>query len=449
MRRTKELRRKLLAGIMVCVMGLGILCGLYMPAFVSHAESQAKVTIGQGAIIRQSASTASARVGGAAKGELLTVLGEAKDEKGIVWYQVQTKDNKTGYVRSDLVELVAGTAPTAEPQTEVTAMTPVNVTVAGETGKIYSNASAESQVSDEVPAGTALTANGYVAGADGKRWYRVSYMIDTAQKEGFILEDEVTAAEADPPASTPEPTEEPKKYETRLIDGEWALIDNSESPAKKWGIEALFNAMTENKKLFDENEKTMKSQKVIIVILIFLVVAAVAGIAFLIFKIRDMMDSAYYSEVENETLRRRGAASGQGGQKVMHTVGSDKQQVRPTGAKPAGSSQGQRPAGSGQSQRPSEGAQGQRPAGSAQPARTAGTPQGQRPAAGSQTPKPGTAQGTSGARAAGSEQGVRASGAAQGTRVVQPSQRTQPKNLTGEDDEFEFEFLKYSEDEEQ
>lgn len=491
MRKAKELKQGLLAGILALVLGLGVFgAGFSTMTFVSHAETQVKITAKNGANIRQSATTSSTKVGGAQNGDVLTVISEVQDSSGVTWYQVQTANNVTGYIRSDLVEVVGGTTP-PEPQapetptTVVTEVNPVSATVAGDGGKIFSDASTDSSVvAETVPAGTMLTVSGYADAADGRRWYKVSYIANSITVEGFIREDSVSLSEElVPPGAgdpgTPEDTQPPvaqPDYEVMNDNGVWKLADYTGSPAKTYGIKELFDGMENNQKVYEENQKTIKNQKIIIIVLVFLLVAAAAGIAFLVFKIRDMMDSAYYSEVENETLRRRSAAGNQSGQKVMHTVGTDKQQQRPTGAKPAGSGQGQRPtgtsqgqrsAGSSQSQRPTGTSQGQRPAGSSQGQRPTGTSQGQRPAGSGQGQRPsGTSQGqrpagssqsqrpsgtSQGQRPAGSSQGSRGQGTSQGTRTVQQgsAQRTQPKNFLEEDDEFEFEFLNYNGDDEQ
>ena len=198
-----------------------------------------------------------------------------------------------------------------------------------------------------------------------------------------------------------------------------------------------------------------------------------AGIAFLVFKIRDMMDSAYFNQVEKEALRKRKPSDGQGTRKVTHTVGADRQPGRNAGARPAGSGQGTRPMGSGQRTRPAGSTQGARPAGSGQGVRPTGSPQGTRPAGSTQGGR--AVGGVQGTRPAGSTQGVRPMGSGQGTRpggtVHRPSetsqgmggtqqsarsaqpgqgspQKAQPKNFMADDD-FDFEFLNYDEDGEQ
>jgi len=218
----------------------------------------------------------------------------------------------------------------------------------------------------------------------------------------------------------------------------------------------MFNAVTTNEKLYKEEHKKVNSQKIAIIIMVILMVVMAGGIAYLIFKIKDMMDSAYFAQVEKETIRRRGNERTQvGGQKVMHTVGVEKK--RPNagaapaqgGARPAGQRRpnvggaptqgGARPAGQ---QRPNGGAPtqgGVRPAGQKRPNGGAPTQGGVRPA-GQQRPNGGGAPTQGGARPAGQKR-PNAAAPAQGKLAPNPGWKS--KNFMQDDDEFEFEFLNW------
>lgn len=508
MRKTRELGQRLLRGIFVLMLTLCIFgTGFLMTGLISHAETQVKVTSPKGANIRQEASASSTRVGGAENGEVLKVLSQVQGSDGYTWYQVEVSGTK-GYIRSDLVEATESGGGDTTPAggneggengeggegggapSEVTAVNPISASVSGESGKIRDQASSEGQILAEVPTETVLTVTGQATAADGRVWYQVSFISGETQVDGFIRSDFVTlSGELTPVTEEPPEPEEPTPpesnqpdesapYEVRLQDGDWLLVVKSEN--KGYSIEELFGSVKSNSELAAANEKTAKNQKIIIIVLVFLLVAAAAGIAFLVFKIRDMMDSAYYNEVENETLRKKNAAGGRGDQKAMHSVGTEKQPARPTGARPAGA--GQRGAGTSQGQRPGTAIQGQRPSGASQgqrgtgagqstrPAtgasqgqRSAGSSQGQRSAAPGQSTRPvGSVQRrpAAGQRPEGGGQGQRSAGAVQGQRGSAPqrpagngrpqqsAQRVQPKNFLEEDDEFEFEFLNYDGDEE-
>ena len=269
----------------------------------------------------------------------------------------------------------------------------------------------------------------------------------------------------EPPVVDPDPVEQ-QAYETMLVGDEWRLVDTMAN--ESYGIQTLFDGVEENGKLYTESLTTIKNQKIIIIILVMLLIAASGAVALLILKVKDMADAQYFSEVENETMRRRGAKP-QGGQKVMQTVGSERQGGRASGAaqgqkRPSGQSQqrpsgqNQRPQGAGQSQQRPAG-QGQRPQGS----RPQGAGQGQqRPAAQGQRP-----QGAVQSQQRPAAQGQRPQGsrpAAQGQQRPAPqSQRPQgggteqtrqnsgwqAKNFMADDeDDFEFEFLNYDGDDE-
>ena len=337
-----------------------------------------------------------------------------------------------------------------------------------------------------------LTVTGHTTDTEGKTWYQVNYASGETTAQGFIRGDYVNLSGELQPAGDPGTPADPdpappttlKKYETVEQEDGWYLVETETNNG--YSISQLMemnSSAAANNAAFEESLKTAKNQKIIIIILVFLLVAAVAGIAFLVYKVRDLMDSAYFNAVENETIRKRtkakddgrenreGREGREGGRKVMHTVGTEKAPARPAGARPAGTPQGQRPAGVSQGQRPvgvgqrpagaapqgqRPGAvpQGQRPAGAAsQGQRPAGTaPQGQRPGAAPQGQRPGaTPQGQrpgatpQGQRPAGSApQGQRPAGAPQSLQGG--ARRAQPKNFMVDDDEFEYDYLNYDGD---
>lgn len=449
MKKADRIKSRLLAGVVALVLGLGIFgWGFTQAALVSHAESQAKVTAPKGANIRKEASTSSATVGGAENGKVLTVISQVQGGDGNTWYQVKSGDI-TGYIRSDLVEVSEGSVPSEGGEggnaegggtapADIVAVNPINAAVSGESGRIRDSASSEGQIIAEAAAGTTLTVTGQATDADGRTWYLVNFLSGETQVEGFIrydyvtLSGELTPLSGDPvaPETPAEPTAEPepeaKLYDTILQDGAWLLVDYTGAEPKGYAINKLFEGVTGNAQMVEESEKTVKNQKIIIIILVFLLVAAAAGIAFLVFKVRDMMDSAYFNEVEKETMRKKSRSGDREGQKAGRNAGQERTSERPAGARSSGYSQGQRPSGQGertgaQGQRSVAGSQGQRPSGASQGQRPAGSGQGARPA--------GTAQGQQ--RPAGSVQGQRPAGAPQGQRPVRTVQEPRPVGAEG------------------
>ena len=405
----------------------------------SRADSQGRVTA-TSAKVRSEASTSSASVASAFKDDVVTITGEVQGSDGQIWYAVTTSKNVNGYIRSDLVQRIDGSTPSTQtpvPETpaQITEVNPISATVtgSGETKiRIRSNASTTSQILTSVSNGTVLTVTGHATGSDNVLWYYVTFLQNNSEVTGFVRSDYaklsgdlVPVTQNPDPVPTPEPdpvpTPEPepeKAYDTLLRDDGWWVYNTATEDG--WNIEKLTAGAKGNAELYEQSQKTVKNQKIVIVILVFLLVAAGAGVAFLVFRMKEMSDSAYFNAVESETLRRRSEAPQGSRQRVMQTVGTEKQT-----AKPAGATQGQRPAGAAQGQRPAGATQGQRPAGASQGQRPAGAAQGQRPV--------------------GASQGQRPAGA-QGQRPAQ-KQGWQSKNFMADDEEeFDFEFLNADED---
>lgn len=470
---------------LVLVLGAGLFAENL--AFVSHAESAAKVTASS-AKIRKSADSSSEVIGSAAKDKTISIKSQTKGADGYTWYEVYVDANTLGYIRSDLVSITDGSTPpsssttTTTPTTttttaatpapavnetpvDVTAVEPVSATVTGgQSVRVRSNASTTSQIVTTAENGMALTVTGQATGTDGNTWYQVNFIANNTEVTGFIRSDyvalsgELQAPSTEQPAeeqpSEEQPSEEQpaedtqttsKDWDTQLQGDAWYLLDMVGQ--KQYKIDDLFSSIdqiTEINAQFETNQKKITSQKVVIIILVILLVAAAAAVTLLIFKIKDMTDAADFSDAEEAALRRRrvdrpqtGRGQGgrpapqggrtQGGQKVMHEVGAER---RPAG-KPTGQGgrpvQGQRPAG----QQARLATQGARPTA---PQAGRPTPQGTRPAA-PQTGRP----------------------APQVDRPVKPAQNNgnpqdpgwKSKNFMSDDDEFEFEFLNWDGDEEQ
>lgn len=485
------------------VLSLALFGGYF--SIVSHAESAARVISTNGANVRSSASASATQVSSFAQNDTISIRSQVQGSDGYTWYEVWIDAERRGYVRSDLVEITDGTTPPTStetgtqtpettqpaannnlPQAEVSQLNPISATVinGGSSGvRIRSNASTDSQIITTVQNGLLLTVVGQAASLDedgGKIWYQVNFNTNGTDVSGFIRDDYVELSEEptaytepsvdpepgigadDQPETPTQPEVSNKEYDTVLQDGVWKLRIPGGS---FYDIQGLLQ-INEYANTFEDNEKKIKSQKTLIVILVLLLVFAAAAIGYLIYKIKDMMDSAYFSEVENETLRRRSGQNGQNGQngRLMHNVGVDKKgpPQRPQGARPLGSPQGQKAAGASQNHRPEGAPQGQRSAGTpSQGQRTVGSPQGQRTERAPQgqraegTPQGQRAEGPSqGQRPSGSPQGQRTTGAPQGQRPSgapqsqkptspQNAGRPQPKNFMSGDDEFEFEFLNY------
>ncbi len=384
MRRSDRLHYgcRVLLGSFVLLTALWI--GLTADSFVitGHAESAGKVTANS-AKIRTEPSTSSSTVGSALKDAALNVKGQITGSDGYIWYQV-TDGSITGYIRSDLMTITDGSTPanlvsstvSSTPTTstpdetvvEVTEVEPVSAKVSGSSPvRVRQNASTTSRIVSTAQGGLALTVTGQAVGQDGKDWYQVRYTSGGSEISGFIRADYVSvsgelvpAGEApegtDPPqepeAVEPEPVEEPKDWDTYFEGDKWHLVDNNANTS--WEIDQIFASVEANKKTLDDMESKNKTQQVIVIILVILLILLATALSFVIFKLKDMTDSAYFNEVEKETMRRRNAdrpvERNRNGQRTMSSPGTG------GGRRPSGAG-GQRPAG----QRPSSAGGGQRP----------------------------------------------------------------------------------------
>lgn len=491
--------------------------GLFFEDFsiVSHAESQATV-VANSANIRKEPNSSSEILGSTEKDKVISIKSQTTGSDGAVWYQVYVNSNTLGYIRSDLVSITDGTTPPTEqasgstvtpetPETTqppaaeetpaaVTAVEPVSATVTGgQSVRVRSNASTTSQIVSTAQNGLALTVTGQATGTDGNVWYQVIFIADGAEVTGFIRSDyvalsgelvpvtETPLGEGEPqtPELEPEAPQEKKDWETQLQGDKWYLIDNV--AANQYSIQELFDVGTQNAELYLESQKTVKTQKIVIIILVILLVVLAAGGAFLIFKMKDMMDSAYFSEVERDTIRRRenSAGAGQRGQAGRQTPQrqgeqrptarqagagihnlSDKPGANPVQGRPAGSHLGgSRPAGASQTagrQDISGAAQNKnRSAGAGQPG---SRPGGARPAGAPQTAMRQAGVNSEGGRGIGHAGAAPAQGQNSRQTAKQPEnlQKGNPqnpgwksRNFMTDDDEFEFEFLNWDGDEEQ
>lgn len=449
---------------------------MFTAAFMFFAVSmecfaaEGTVTAGS-AKIRASASTSSDHVSSAKSGEKFTIIGQENGTDGKVWYKINYNGDKVGYIRSDLMS-VSGDVPAEEPATynptvAVTELTPVSAKVTGSSVRVRPDAAASGGVVTSVVRDTVLTIDGMATGSDGKTWYRVNCTVSGEAVLGFVREDFVsvqgeltpstgevtpqTPVEPEVPQDTtpsaPVATQEPKVYETIYENDKWYLLNNDKN--EKYIIEDVFSAVNRNHELATKYEKTAGTQKVFLWILSILLVLCVAAIGLLVWKLKDMMDDAFFKQVERKTLRERESAP----KKVMHTIGDEKKTGNTMQRKPGQSGQqGKTMQGQKNPQRPA-GEAVRKPAGQARPQgeaprKVVSRPEGERPV-NKQTPpqrqqgetvkKPVTGNPTPAKQ---SQPGAKAPQAQPQKQAAKP-QGFQSKNFMADEDEFEFEFLNW------
>ncbi|MCM1326673.1 MAG: SH3 domain-containing protein [Bacteroidales bacterium] len=488
--------QKLMLGMLSLVLAAGLWLGVDFFSTVSLAESPAKVTAAS-ANIRKSADPDSEILAGVKKDDNVSIKAQTKGSDGAVWYQVFVDSEQLGFIRSNLVSITDGStpptttetttntaagtvnqttaAPTAQnvstaPKAVVTEVNPTSATVLNAV-RVRSDASTNSTILARVEAGVSLTVTGWATDSDNYKWWRVTCTVDGTEVTGFIRSDYVEAInptepgneEPTNPAQEPEPVaepEEPKAWEIQEEGDTWWLIDSfgqySEDhlTPQRYDIANMFKTVSDNKQAYNDAIKSAKNLKIVVIILVLLIVVLAAFITILIFKLRDMDDSAYFAEVERETARRRSADRPQqrpmqgGGQRPQ---GQGQRPVQGGGQRPQGQGQrpvqggGQRP--QGQGQRPVQGG-GARPQGQGQRSVQGGGArpqgQGQRPVQGSgQRPAPGRRPAQNPQEASGPRGPVRPQAENQGTGQ-KPGWKS--KNFM-DDEEEEFEFLRWDEDE--
>ena len=460
MRETVKTRIRLKAMVLTMATMVMVMLVFGLTTIISHAED-ARVTASS-VKIRAGADTGTEMIGGAQQGQLLPITGETVGTDGYTWYQVTLAidgTTKTGYVRSDLVEKVSGgtsttltsttttpttttpttTTPVTTPSTDVVAVVPINAKVTGAEVNVRSNASTSGSIVDTVRKDAVLTVVGTAQDSAGKTWYQVNFTNASGQAAGFVREDFVTLegeivpadqvpVEPDPPVvtdpvepvATPEP--ERKDYETQLYEDEWNLLDYTVEGGRRYVISELFGSIDKYKKEAEDSEAKLKSTKLIMIILVVAVILLALTATLLFFKIRDMMDAAYFEEVEKETVRKRQGQRSTG-KTGMPTVGDGTKQAGRGQTRASANGQA-RPAGSGQT----------RPVGNSQ----------RRPAGSGQQAKPAGGQGRP------VQQAARSAARQQERPTSRESQNTsgQPKNFLADDDEFDFEYLNWDGDEE-
>ena len=275
---------RITAAALMTAMALSVI-----PSISSEAYTETKATVvPASAKIRESAGSSSNVLGSAVKGTEVTIVDEAKDDAGTLWYKVNVNGN-TGYIRSDLVTAAAAdsadnsdakaddtkatdtkatdakaddakaddTQKTADAKTDDTQKTttatntattidgtqidlsaitlPDGVTGADAqyisvnvtNGKIRSDASTKADIVDTLVKGSTLVALGTKSDDSGKSWYYTVFTgNDGSQKNGYIRSDLITAGDVLPKADTTETTEATETTEetTAAANNDYQLV---------------------------------------------------------------------------------------------------------------------------------------------------------------------------------------------------------------------------------
>lgn len=320
-RRTSVSRQHLLGLIAV----VGIISALWCQSVVSLADSNGTVIAGS-ANIREKADASSEVVGSAARGNTVSIINEVQDSSGTLWYEVYVNANKTGYIRSDLVEKQGGNSgnsqnTAAQPESGAsgasvgpeTILDAQYAVVTAETIMVRTAPSTNEAVVDRLGRNTQVVVSGETQGNDGKKWYYVTFTgTGDAERNGFIRSDLLSLGDMVPVPEEVEPEPQEPEPEPEVIvnsdykvtyeqnaDGssEWYLYDYTvgEKP-DKYRLEQLMEATRVRSENDAADAKTLVRQRVAIVILIILVVLLIVAVVIMALKLRDV----YYEDYEDE-----------------------------------------------------------------------------------------------------------------------------------------------------
>lgn len=431
---------------------------LFLTSSITSSAESAATVVAKSANIRQEASASSTALASVVANNTLSVIGKVTGADGKVWYQVFVDANTKGYIRSDLVKVAdeasvpsldgtttttaPGNTTTTDPQsatvdpTGAIEVAPISGKVSGATTvNVRAKASASAGWVASASRNTPVTVTGYITAADGKNWYLLTYTEGGKQITGFIREDYVTLdgalvqqqevpveeqpVEENPgveePVINPEPSApviEDAPYDVGIVNEMWYLFDYNQG--KQYAIEEFISAADINKKLYEDSQETVSGQKIVIIILVILLIGLAAVIGFMVYRNMSSDGDEYPPKRDREPARRP-------------APGADRRPAR----RPAedGKPRQQRPA---QQQAKRPGQPGTRPAGN--PTSHATKTHDIRVNEPNQMAKPEIEK----------EKPV-----VNETPKQPVKQERKPKNFLQDDDEFEFEFLNWSGEEEE
>ena len=178
-----EIIRQIVVTAAIVLAACAILFGKQF-ALTVLANSIGKVT-STTANVRASASTSSEAIASLSKGDTVEIRSQTNGTDGYVWYEITVDATRTGYIRSDLVEITDGTTPAAGGNTTTTTTTtstptanPEGVTVvetvSGTTTadvNVRADASTNSEIVAKAASGLTLSVTGTKQGTDGNTCY--------------------------------------------------------------------------------------------------------------------------------------------------------------------------------------------------------------------------------------------------------------------------------------
>ena len=351
-----QIIRQIVMTAAIVIAACAILFGKQFALIVS-ANSTGKVT-STTANVRASASTSSEAIASLSKGDTVDIKSQTNGTDGYVWYEITVDATRTGYIRSDLVEITDGTTPAAGGTTTTTTTTttptanPEGVTivetVSGTTTadvNVRADASTNSEIVAKAASGLTLSVTGTKLGTDGNTWYYLTFTKDGVSTTGYIRSDFVNLsgelkepsenAEPDPLPTTTETvqTTVQRRWETQEQADGWFLLDYEQG--RQYNIDNLFQTNETNSQLLQKQEGKIKSLRTGLIIVIILLIAVIAAAVFFFMKWKDLDDRAAFAEAEKERAKRI-AGHGEGRRTApegrVQRTSRDREPVRREGA---------------------------------------------------------------------------------------------------------------------
>lgn len=320
-----QTKRQIVMTAAIIIAACAILFGKQF-ALTVLANSTGKVT-STTANVRASASTSSEAIASLSKGDTVDIKSQTNGTDGYVWYEITVDATRTGYIRSDLVEITDGTTPAAGGTTTATTTTttptanPEGVTVVETVSgttiadvNVRADASTNSEIVAKAASGLTLSVTGTKLGTDGNTWYYLTFTKDGVSTTGYIRSDFVnlsgelrepsTSGAPDPLPTTTETvqTTVQRRWETQEQADGWFLLDYEQG--RQYNIDNLFQTNETNSQLLQKQEGKIKSLRTGLIIVIILLVAVIAAAVFFFMKWKDLDDRAAFAEAEKERAKR-------------------------------------------------------------------------------------------------------------------------------------------------
>lgn len=173
-----------------------LFCLVISIAMVCLADEKGTVTV-ESAKIRERADTTSNQLGSVAKGGTVDIVGETTGTDGKLWYQVFVDADTKGYIRADLISKSgsssgANTSSSTNAGASLTQTDARAASVVKNGARVRESASTSSREVATVSRGIVMTVTGETTGADGQKWYQVTFKHSDKDINGFIRSDLVT-----------------------------------------------------------------------------------------------------------------------------------------------------------------------------------------------------------------------------------------------------------------